>query len=1053
MQNFILLFLSVVFFVQTTIAQEKYRTVRWGMNEGLSVEMNNIMLKDVNGFLWISSFHGLDRFDGSNFKNYSPDKNKPGTIIGASITGLVEDSLHNIWIGTEKGLSRYDIKADTFRNFLPSANAVNSDIVPFWATRDEVYCMETASTITAYNIHSFTRKILADLSPEFVGHGRPIPPVFDVRSNSIWMLEGVFAQPGGGLFQVSLTDGKKNHYTWPCYKNISGHSHLSNDMCYDRKRNSIWISSYDGLIEFTLGDKQFHRAEGLNEIADLNDFNSPGGVNVDVQGRVWWNSVPKGIIIYDPPRGSYVSLFTNPRRQQASAFPCYHIYCDRDGIVWVSGWYVPMGIYQIIPASIPVFRYTDDISQSHLLSSDHINNVIKVDDGKLWIGQGDKLTIFDPQTSLFQPFISGKDLPNFEGMPTTLSTPVLVDTIHQKALFTITNDQPGIQLIQMDVPTKQCRTVIFRDSAGQVMADPPKDYNITPYKNDAILVSDNGSGIYMVNTESGLAHWIAPGVKKSFGLTTDNDHLIFIRQNVTNLTYSFGDGKWKRIVSPLDSIAWIGGAIYYNKKDKTYWAGDFNQLIHYDKDFRVIYRYTQEDGLSTEGISNILTDDRDNIWIQTIRSISKLNIKTGKIILLAEKDGLRKQLYGPNTPVETNGDLYFWGDNGLDRISPGKLAESYPPSFAYLKSVEINQKNFPLPTGINDLRELSLRYFQNKITIETGIIDFYTKGGSRIRYKLEEVNENWQVAPANYTIRYDGLSPGKYWLVIQASNAANDFNGPEKRLLIHIYPPFWQTWWFRIGGIILIGTIFYLLIRWRMKQKFKLQLERSEKEKQMAELKQKGTELEMQALRAQMNPHFIFNSLNSINRFILQNNKGKASEYLTKFSRLVRLILQNSQASLIPLESELESLELYLNLEALRFNYHFDYKISVPKDMDVSALQVPSLILQPYVENAIWHGLMHKEEKGRLDVEVSEENNHLYFKITDNGIGREKAVAMASKSATKHKSMGLRITAHRIAILQNSETLTSPVTINDLVNSDGSAAGTEVVIKMPVIYD
>ena len=209
----------------------------------------------------------------------------------------------------------------------------------------------------------------------------------------------------------------------------------------------------------------------------------------------------------------------------------------------------------------------------------------------------------------------------------------------------------------------------------------------------------------------------------------------------------------------------------------------------------------------------------------------------------------------------------------------------------------------------------------------------------------------------------------------------------------------------------------------------------------------------MQALRAQMNPHFIFNSLNSINRFILQNNKVQASEYLTKFSKLVRMILQNSQVSLITLETELESLELYLNLEALRLNYHFDYNISVPKNLDISALQVPPLILQPYVENAIWHGLMHKEEKGQLDVEVSEENDHLLFKITDNGIGRVKAAELASKSATKHKSMGLRITAHRIAIVQNSQTLTSPVTVKDLVNPDGTAAGTEVIIKMPVLYD
>src|SRR6476660_8231990 len=124
--------------------------------------------------------------------------------------------------------------------------------------------------------------------------------------------------------------------------------------------------------------------------------------------------------------------------------------------------------------------------------------------------------------------------------------------------------------------------------------------------------------------------------------------------------------------------------------------------------------------------------------------------------------------------------------------------------------------------------------------------------------------------------------------------------------------------------------------------------------------------------------------------------------------------LQNSQASLITLESDLESLELYLSLEVLRFDYHFDYKILVEDDLDISGLKIPPLIIQPYVENAIWHGLMHKEEKGQLDIKVSQEDSFLYVKITDNGIGRKKAAGLTSKSATKHKSMGLRITANRI---------------------------------------
>jgi tetratricopeptide (TPR) repeat protein len=266
---------------------------------------------------------------------------------------------------------------------------------------------------------------------------------------------------------------------------------------------------------------------------------------------------------------------------------------------------------------------------------------------------------------------------------------------------------------------------------------------------------------------------------------------------------------------------------------------------------------------------------------------------------------------------------------------------------------------------------------------------------------------------------------------------------------------------------ILIGSIIFLLLlaaiifrniilkrrNEKMRLQHELELQKLESDKTKAELQRQKTEVEMQALRAQMNPHFIFNSLNSINRFILQNNKAEASEYLTKFSKLVRMILQNSQASLVTLESELESLGLYLEMEALRFNHYFSYKISVQKDLDIEVLKVPPLIIQPYVENAIWHGLMHKEEKGELNIEISSKEDHLYFRITDNGIGRKKAAALASKSATKHKSMGLRITEQRIEMMQTANCKETPVSIVDLTYPDGSAAGTEVTIKIPEIYD
>ena len=247
--------------------------------------------------------------------------------------------------------------------------------------------------------------------------------------------------------------------------------------------------------------------------------------------------------------------------------------------------------------------------------------------------------------------------------------------------------------------------------------------------------------------------------------------------------------------------------------------------------------------------------------------------------------------------------------------------------------------------------------------------------------------------------------------------------------------------------LFLLGALIFFTMLLRQK---------NEKLKNMtlqSDLRRRATELEMQALRAQMSPHFIFNSLNSINRFILQNNRQQASEYLTKFFRLVRQILQNSQATLITIESELEALSLYIEMEALRFNHHLTYKIHVSREVDISVLKIPPLIIQPYAENAIWHGLMHKEEKGHLDIELWEENKNVFIKIKDDGVGRKHASARSGQSLTNHKSMGLKITGDRISMLLNEDNSKSNVSINDLTGDDGNSAGTEVIIKMNAIYD
>ena len=227
-----------------------------------------------------------------------------------------------------------------------------------------------------------------------------------------------------------------------------------------------------------------------------------------------------------------------------------------------------------------------------------------------------------------------------------------------------------------------------------------------------------------------------------------------------------------------------------------------------------------------------------------------------------------------------------------------------------------------------------------------------------------------------------------------------------------------------------------------------------ESEKKQVELQRQAAELEMQALRAQMNPHFIFNCLSSINRFILKNESKIASNYLTLSSRLIRMVLMNSQKPLVALENELEMLGLYLEMERLRFKNSFDYGITFLNTIDSDNIFIPPLLLQPFCENAIWHGLMHSEgtngndDQGRLDIVLSMKDKILNCTITDNGVGREKSEEMKSKTAEREKSMGLKITNERLALLNREKGVHTFYQIEDLKDENGKAAGTKVILNI-----
>ena len=252
-----------------------------------------------------------------------------------------------------------------------------------------------------------------------------------------------------------------------------------------------------------------------------------------------------------------------------------------------------------------------------------------------------------------------------------------------------------------------------------------------------------------------------------------------------------------------------------------------------------------------------------------------------------------------------------------------------------------------------------------------------------------------------------------------------------------------------IGGFLFLLIVLAILSRLRYKRK-------RDKEQLTSDFKKQLAQAETKALRAQMNPHFIFNSLNSINSFVMDQKHEIASEYLIKFSKLIRLILDNSRSETISIEKELETLKLYVLLEAARFDNRFNCIYHIAEDIDTSSIMIPPMLLQPFVENAIWHGLMQKEGEGTITIgiavnsEQSTMNSDQFLKIsiTDDGIGREKAAELKSKSAT-HKSHGLKVTSQRIEMMNRLNSSGAQVNIVDLKDEQGRAMGTRVELIIP----
>lgn len=463
-----------------------------------------------------------------------------------------------------------------------------------------------------------------------------------------------------------------------------------------------------------------------------------------------------------------------------------------------------------------------------------------------------------------------------------------------------------------------------------------------------------------------------------------------------------------------------------------------NGIQIYDFKHDSLYR-PYEDAFPKANISDLFFDGKEHVYGSSKTGLLSYHIPSNRTRLVTIDEGVKSQnIFYRYMYSESPGEMTLGLINGFVRFSSSDLYNDQHAELL-IHSFSINGTTYRSETGLS--KALELAYTQNSLQIRPART--FANKISPVLYqsRLIGLHDDWRTVPVGRPIRYDALSPGTYRCEIKDINSV----GSTYTLDIIVIPPLWKRTWFILLSLATIATI--ILGIYRIKARY-IRREVELREKYKLEMAQ----LEMKSLRAQMNPHFLFNSLNSIKSFIAQNEPRIATRYLTKFSHLIRLILNNSREPLVSLEQELKALELYIELEQLRFEHSFDYHISLDQSLNTEDVVLPPLILQPYVENAIWHGLLQKEDERTLIIKIEKVPDGIVVTIEDNGIGREAAKENKSKTATKHKSLGMAITADRISMV-NEGLKSNGVQIHDLVGPDGEPLGTEVKIHLPTIND
>ncbi|MFD2567412.1 sensor histidine kinase [Pseudotenacibaculum haliotis] len=944
------------------------------------------ILEDSEGFIWLAADKGFFRYDGKEFKEFSHPLKR-----GRSVFNLQKDDKGRVWCNNISGQFFFAEK-DSLHLFVDLMGKVDHDLLPEFIVSDN------------------TLKVSTDVGLYFIDEKatvvrRKIKQQVKIRSTDI-------LQKKEKLYFLydSLTIFKGNRLQ----KEIS----LNGDYRYRRLfsiNNRVYVcvskNKANDNYEVPFSSKLLRVDGKINSYNYLpSDLKKKTIIEiVEIDNRVWF-CTNSGLFIYRLENDTLVlehKLFEDEYVTK--------VIRDKDNTYWITT--LNNGIF-IVP-NIQVKK------QDQPIKNQKVSSILTYKDRLLYgtyEGQIVFKNLINGDTSIVdlkeitggiialkldsdnqQIYVDGMD----KAFMWDIKSGNLNHVLHIKG-YKWVNFLKNYKALISDYTGLYMKSMKYNDQASQKNVFPKKRY----LQNKIEYI-----------TEKTLEH------KRSYGSFYSSDGVIYaLRSN--SMGYYDRNSVFQEIKYKNKSLEVVDFA---ETDDGVIWLATHDKGVKGIKNYEVTYNYDTSNGILSNRASKILADGND-LWIVSGNELSFIDRNKNKISSFSLKDELGIQKI--RELHIWKGMLYILGNNGeVISLSKGVLNQEVVSPEVYFSEVKIQGKKRTLD------ERYSLTYDENSLEINFNTNFFNSEENIKYYYRLKGLEKDWEINTTG-NVRYPSLPYGDFTFQVRAINKKANSFGNVKEIDFYIDKPFWRTWWFTLSVASMIAFFFGLRLRALKKRQLVLiDKERLDKELIMSQLEN---------LRSQMNPHFIFNALNSIQGYIVTNKKKDASIYLAEFSELIRMYLDFSKREEVSLGEELKALEIYVKLENVRFDNSLNYEIE-HNCTDLNSIHIPSLFIQPYIENAIKHGLVQKEglKKLLISFDFDLESKVLFCTIEDNGIGRENAMKLKKKKDRYHTSHAMTANTDRVDLLNRERERKISVSITDLKGDDHSPKGTRIVIQIP----